>query len=649
MSAGIDQLSRLRILDYPRRLILQSLGSLASRQRGQRRVMAMAMDAGSCAFAALFAMYLRLGSWSFDQTAVAFLIATSLCFWFPIALARRVYSSLLRFAGGRTMMGLGVAVALFAVPMIITFMLIAVPGVPRTMGLLHPLVFLAFLCVSRLVLRFALVDVLGMGGASNGQIRSVAIYGAGRAGQQLALALRHERHMQLVAFLDDDHRLNNQILDGTPVFAREQHEKILGDLAVDEVLLAIPSSNRSRRREIVEYLTRKSIAVRSLPSFGSIIDGGVTVNDLKEVQIEDLLGRDPVSPNATLMTRNIKGKIVAVTGAGGSIGSELCRQIMACHPQQLVLVEQSELGLYQIERELRSFIDSAKMETVLIAELCDVADATSIRRVFERYRPQTVFHAAAYKHVPLVELNPISGLRNNVFGTLNTCQAAEKAGVAHFILISTDKAVRPTNVMGASKRICELILQARAAAQSGTNFSMVRFGNVLGSSGSVVPLFKQQIVAGGPVTITDQRVTRYFMTIPEAAQLVIQAGSMARGGEVFVLEMGNPVRIYELAVTMIELCGLAVRSEENPDGDIEIVEIGLRPGEKLYEELLIGSNPFASAHDRIIQAEEHYFEWDVLDAELRQLATALDVGNAIDAIATMRLLVPEYAPDDPPR
>lgn len=633
-----------KILAPTRDWVLRGLAGLAGRPRSERRAMAVAMDAVFCAVAAVFAMYLRMGSWSFEVRPLLWLVACAVCLWFPIAHARRVYSSLLRFAGGRTMMGLALAVGIFAGPMILLFMLVSVPGVPRTMGLLHPLVFLALLCLSRLVLRFALVDVLGVGGTGPRLDRRVAIYGAGRAGQQLAMALRHEQHMQLVAFLDDDRRLDNQLIDGVPVFSRDQHEDVLAELSITEVLLAIPSATRSRRREIVEYLSRKSLAVRSLPSFGNIIEGDVAVSDLKEVQIEDLLGRDAVAPNELLMSKNITGKVVAVTGAGGSIGSELCRQILACRPASVLLVEQSELALYQIERELRTTLESRGVSISLNAELCNVADAASIARVFKRHRPQTVFHAAAYKHVPLVEINPISGLRNNIVGTYNTCVAAEAVGVSHFILISTDKAVRPTNVMGASKRVCELVLQARSSAQKDTNFSMVRFGNVMGSSGSVVPLFKQQISNGGPVTITDRRVTRYFMTIPEAAQLVIQAGAMAKGGEVFVLEMGNPVQIYDLARTMIELCGLSVRTPDRPDGDIEIVEVGLRPGEKLYEELLIGNNPKPSRHDRIIQAEEHFLPWPKLKMQLDKLTINLDRGDDAGALEILRALVPEYEP-----
>jgi FlaA1/EpsC-like NDP-sugar epimerase len=345
------------------------------------------------------------------------------------------------------------------------------------------------------------------------------------------------------------------------------------------------------------------------------------------------------------MSRNVAGKKVLVSGAGGSIGSELCRQILASRPRQLILVEQSEFALYAIDDELKAVATELGVDTVeIIPELGNVADRQTASRVYARWKPDTVFHAAAYKHVPLVEANPVAGLRNNIFGTLYSSLAAEAAGVGTFILISTDKAVRPTNVMGASKRICELVLQARAAQKSSTVFTMVRFGNVLGSSGSVVPRFMAQIESGGPVTLTHKDVTRYFMTIPEAAQLVIQAGAMAKGGEVFVLDMGQPVRIVDLAASMIRLSGLSVRDEANPDGDIEIREIGMRPGEKLYEELLIGQTPQPTTHERIIRASETMIAWPDLISQLDRLAKLLDAGDSAAALEIMRALVPEYAP-----
>lgn len=632
----------MTIIERIQRPLFAVIASLAARPRSERRFMAVAIDAGLLVVAAIIALQLRTGKWFIWGPYFGMLVAFGICFWFPIAWSRNIYSSLIRFSGTRTMASLVIACGIFAVPMVVMLSFVSFPGVPRTMGLLYPLTFLALLGFSRLALRFVVVDLLHTGGQRI-ERRAICIYGAGRAGQQLAMALRHEAQMKLVAFVDDDVRLRGQLLDGVPVHESRALIDVIDEYRIDEVLLAIPSAARSRRREIVENLSGRGVAVRSLPSVGNIIEGQVSISDLREIQIEELLGRDPVAPNELLLGKTIAGRVVLVTGAGGSIGSELCRQILSCRPSKLVLVEQSELGLYEIERELAAAADRAALVTELVAELCDVADRASVNRIFGKHRPDTVFHAAAYKHVPLVEANPVSGLRNNVFGTYHTALAAEAVEVSHFILVSTDKAVRPTNIMGASKRICELVLQARAAAGSSTLFSMVRFGNVLGSSGSVVPLFRQQISAGGPITLTDKRMTRYFMTIPEAAQLVIQAGAMAKGGEVFVLDMGQSVRIYELAVAMIRLCGLTERNGENPAGDIEVVEIGLRPGEKLYEELLIGDDPQPTGHERIIRAHETLVGWDALQAVLAEMHVRLDVGDADGALSLMTDLVPEYS------
>jgi FlaA1/EpsC-like NDP-sugar epimerase len=472
--------------------------------------------------------------------------------------------------------------------------------------------------------------------------RRVLIYGAGFAGTQLAASLRRERHIVVAGFLDDDVRLDLRKIDGLTVWAFPRLADVLGRQQIDEVLLAIPSATRARRREIIAALQARNVRVRSLPSVANIIDGRVSVSDLREVEVEELLGRDPVAPNEILMGRTLVGKRVLVTGAGGSIGSELCRQIIRCRPSQLVLVDHAEYSLYAIESELRELLAAEGRTVELIPELGNVADRDTSDRLMQRWRPQTVFHAAAYKHVPMVEANPIAGVRNNVQGTLNICLAAEAAKTEAVILISTDKAVRPTNVMGASKRLCELILQARAAEQKRTMFTMVRFGNVLGSSGSVVPRFRTQIAAGGPVTITHRDVTRYFMTIPEAAQLVIQAGGMAKGGDVFVLDMGQSMRIHDLAVAMIGLSGLSVRDDANPDGDIEIVEIGLRPGEKLYEELLIGENPQPTIHERIVRANESKLLWAELEPALSAMATHVEKGDVPALLRLLKQLVPEY-------
>jgi FlaA1/EpsC-like NDP-sugar epimerase len=391
--------------------------------------------------------------------------------------------------------------------------------------------------------------------------------------------------MQVVAFLDDDDRLHGHVLNGLPIHSPMDLRGLVEMQGVRTVLLGIPSLSRRRRNEILSQVRNAHVAVRTLPSVTDLAQGKVSISDLRELDIDDLLGREPVMPNHLLLSKNNFNKVVLITGAGGSIGSELCRQILAIGPEKLLLVELSEFALYAIHQELEQRLSGKK--TVLVPLLASVQDKDRMHEIMSTWHPDTVYHAAAYKHVPLVEHNPAEGVKNNVMGTLRTAQAAAENGVADFVLISTDKAVRPTNIMGASKRLAEMVLQALAATQSGTKFSMVRFGNVLGSSGSVVPKFRQQIRDGGPITLTHPEITRYFMTIPEASQLVIQAGAMAKGGEVFVLDMGESVKIMDLARRMIELSGLTVKDEQNPDGDIEIEITGLRPGEKLYEELLI--------------------------------------------------------------
>ena len=411
------------------------------------------------------------------------------------------------------------------------------------------------------------------------------------------------------------------------------------------VLLAMPSVTHSQRAALVRRLQNVSVEVRTLPGIGEILEGQVTISDLRKVEVTDLLSRDPVEPDESLLASAIAGKTVLVSGAGGSIGSELCRQIVRLRPVRLVLAELSEAALFDIETELRALATREGLTIDFVPALGSLIEESVVQRLFERWRPQTVFHAAAYKHVPLVEANPLAGVRNNVLSTQYAALAACAVGVERFILVSTDKAVRPTNVMGASKRVCELILQALSREDCPTVFAMVRFGNVLGSSGSVVPQFLRQIAAGGPVTVTHREVTRFFMTIPEAANLVIQAGTMAEGGDVFLLDMGEPVRIYDLATSMIRLSGRTFRDESNPDGDIEVVEIGLRPGEKLYEELLIGAEAHPTRHERIFRAEEPHLPWKELSKLLERMRVSLDAGDREAILDLMRELVSGYRPD----
>ncbi|MCP2019997.1 UNVERIFIED_ORG: FlaA1/EpsC-like NDP-sugar epimerase [Pseudomonas reinekei] len=487
----------------------------------------------------------------------------------------------------------------------------------------------------------------------------VAIYGAGAAGNQLVTALRMGRVMRPVAFIDDDSGIADRVISGLQVYKPKHIQQMIDNTGAQEILLAIPSSNRGRRREILGFLEGFPLHVRSVPGFMDLASGRVKVDDIQEVDIADLLGRDAVPAQADLLEHCITGQSVLVTGAGGSIGSELCRQILALRPTTLLLFEHSEFNLYSILSELEQRVARESLSIRLLPILGSVRNPDKLLDVMKTWRVDTVYHAAAYKHVPMVEHNIAEGVLNNVIGTLNTAQAALQAGVANFVLISTDKAVRPTNVMGSTKRLAELTLQAlsrelapvlfgdtsNVSRVNKTRFTMVRFGNVLGSSGSVIPLFHKQIKSGGPLTVTHPKITRYFMTIPEAAQLVIQAGSMGQGGDVFVLDMGEPVRIVELAEKMIHLSGLSVRSERNLHGDIAIEFTGLRPGEKLYEELLIGDNVAATQHPMIMTANEDHLSWDVLKVKLTELLAAVDQDDYARVRQLLRDTVSGYTPD----
>ncbi|MEC7310102.1 nucleoside-diphosphate sugar epimerase/dehydratase [Vibrio crassostreae] len=491
-------------------------------------------------------------------------------------------------------------------------------NIPRSI----PIIYGAFLCLmsggSRLIVR-VLVSQIGSKGKKN-----VLIYGAGSAGRQLALALRNSDTHKVIGFIDEDTTLENTIIMGLKVCDIRDSEDVVAKYAVEQVLLAVPSASRASRKKILDSLVHLSAEVLTVPDMKDIVEGKASIDELKDVPIEDLLGRDPVDPQQSLMEANIKGKVVMVTGAGGSIGSELCRQIIKQKPTTLLLFELSEFALYQIDRELSALVEELGLCVEIIPLLGSVQRVNRLAIVMKSFSVQTVYHAAAYKHVPLVEYNVVEGVRNNVFGTYYTAKAAIEADVESFVLISTDKAVRPTNVMGTTKRVAELGLQALAQQEKskskGTRFCMVRFGNVLGSSGSVIPLFKKQIVQGGPITVTHPDIIRYFMTIPEAAQLVIQAGAMGKGGDVFVLDMGEPVKITDLATNLVNLSGLEVKDELHPYGDIEILFSGLRPGEKLYEELLIGDNVEQTAHERIMTANESFLPIE----DYKQLIDDLD-------------------------
>lgn len=622
--------------------------SIRQMPRWGKRLVVISTDALLCAAAVALALMLRTERWDVLRLPYLPSLLGALLLFLPVFYAVGVYREVFRAGSGTTVSRAAKATLLYGAVYALVFTMVGIAGVPRTVGVLQPVMFFVLVAASRLLARYWLGGIYRDAHLRK-QWPRVLIYGAGEAGQQLASALENGRKVWLMGFVDDDARLHGSTLHGVPVLPSADLDKWLSKLRINDVLLALPSASRRRRSEIVDTIRAidPEVVVRTLPAVTDIAQGRVQVSQLHDVDVTDLLGRDPIPPNAQLLGRNIAGKVVVVTGAGGSIGSELCRQILVARPATLLLVEVSEFALYDIHRELSGVAEQEGIDTMLLPLLGSVRDLERMRKIFTTWRPDTVYHAAAYKHVPMVEHNPAEGIANNVFGTLRTAQLAVESGVTDFVLISTDKAVRPTNVMGASKRLAELCLQALAndaAASRITRFSMVRFGNVLGSSGSVVPLFREQIRKGAPITLTHKDITRYFMTIPEAAQLVIQAGAMAEGGDVFVLDMGQPVKIIDLARRMIELSGLTVQDEDNPDGDIAIEVTGLRPGEKLYEELLIGDNPQPTAHERIMKAHEDYLPWSYLREQLDAMAEAVR-SNDVQAMRTLlKALVSGYRP-----
>ena len=613
-----------------------------------KRSIVLLLDFSLCILTTWFAYYLRLGEFiSLSNTEYYFskgLVIASLvsaCMTLPIFLIFGLYRAIFRYSGWPAVTTIARAVGVYSLMYTLIFTVIGFSGVPRTVGIIQPMLLFLMVGGSRLFARVWLGD----------QYRTILkradrpkalIYGAGNSGRQLADALSNSYEMEIVGFLDDDHRLQGQVINGNAIYKPNELNGLIASLRVSIVLLAMPSISRKRRNEILTEIQQFNISVRTLPSMMDLVQGRITTTDIRELDIDDLLGRDIVVPDEYLIRMKIADQVVLVTGAGGSIGSELCRQILAIQPKVLLLVEQSEAALYLIHEELEKKL--SQTQTTLVPLLASVQNIARMEEIFSLWRPYIVYHAAAYKHVPIVEHNILEGVQNNVFGTLNTAQAAMKYGVRHFVLISTDKAVRPTNMMGATKRLAEMTLQALATSSSKTIFSMVRFGNVLGSSGSVVPKFRQQIRDGEPITLTHPDITRYFMTIPEASQLVIQAGAMAEGGEIFVLDMGESVKIMDLAKRMVKLSGLTLKDENHPDGDIEIQITGLRPGEKLFEELLIGDNPQVTSNPRIMKAQEEYLPWDQLQNSLMTIRELIESRDAQSLIPMMQSLVEQYQP-----
>jgi FlaA1/EpsC-like NDP-sugar epimerase len=585
---------------------------------------------------------IRLGYWYFPSTDLIWVILGAPIIAIPIFIHFGLYRAVIRYIGFKALWSVVQAVSLYALVWSVIGFMSAVDGIPRSVMLINLALSLLAIGGLRIVARWLLTrggNIVNIG--TYGDCKRALVYGAGDAGIQLVSALEYSKEYYPVGLIDDSKELQGNQVRGLRVYSIDTIGNVINKLKVDEILIAMPSASRTKKLAIIDKLEPYPVLVRMLPGVAELAEGKVSIGDLREVSIKDLLGRDVVEPNKELLSMNITKKVVVVTGAGGSIGSELCRQILFLKPKVLILYEMSELALYTIEKEL-SNIGIHSMDIFPI--LGSVNNKTRLSNVFKHFRVDTVYHTAAYKHVPMVEFNNTEGTDNNVFGTLSCAQVAIDTGVKTFVLISTDKAVRPTNTMGATKRSAELVLQALSAKQSSTKFTMVRFGNVLDSSGSVIPLFKQQIKGGGPVTVTDVNIIRYFMTIPEAVELVIQAGAMGTGGDVFVLDMGKPVRIDDLAKKMIRLSGLEVKDEAHPDGNIEIKYIGLRPGEKLYEELLIGDNVSDTDNPLIMRAQEDMMVWDDLKPILDDLQIAIIDCNQKKLRELLIQIVPGFKP-----
>ena len=644
-------------------------GRVIAIPRYAKQLLVLSVDTSLCLLSVWISFYLRLGefqAFSIVTSAPMLIISVaSVALAVPIFVVSGLYRAIFRFSGMPAMMTMARAMLIYGICFSAIFTFMGVQGIPRTIGLIQPIVVFLLVGFSRAAAR------IWLGGLYQLEIKKsflpkVLIFGAGSAGRQLASGMANSYEMRVVGFLDDDDRLHGSVLNGLNIYNPADLEEIASQKGVTDVLLAMPSASRERRNQILGLLSKTKISVRTLPSLSDIASGKVTLSDVRELDIDDLLGREPVKPNGLLLNRSTHNKTVMVTGAGGSIGSELCRQLLKTQPRRLLLVDMSEFALYQIHQEIQTALElrevSLDEDLEVVPLLASVCDEVRMHEIMGTWKPHTIFHAAAYKHVHLVEHNPAEGVRNNVWGTKVCAEAAIRNGVQNFVLISTDKSVRPTNIMGATKRLAEMVLQglndtkppsdslthnvnnSRTVAR--TCFSMVRFGNVLGSSGSVVPLFREQIKKGGPVTLTHPDITRYFMTIPEAAQLVIQAGAMGSGGDVFVLDMGEPVRIYDLATRIVELSGLTLRNEKNPHGDIGIKVTGLRPGEKLYEELLIGDNPMPTQHPRILKAHEKFVPWEQLQGQLHSLNLALSVNDVPLIRRFLQKLVTGYQPSD---
>ena len=607
--------------------------------RYAKRFFVIIIDVGICILATWFAFYLRLEEFVNINNITTLAVLISIILVIPIFWLSGLYNTMFRFAGSSIIMTVALATFTYSLLYFSIIGIFVIPGIPRSIGIIQPVLLFSGISISRLTIKLLFLNNL----KKVKNKKKVLIYGAGSSGRQLLSTLDNNYEMEVVGFLDDNIHYHKQKILGQTVFNPSDIEKLIKTKDIDIILMAITTISRQRRNQIIDSLLKYKIKVKTLPSIQDIIEDRITVSDIKDLTIEDMLGREQIKPNPKLLSKNVTLKTVMVTGAGGSIGSELSRQILRLNPKKIILVELNEYALYLINEELKSL---NKNNIQIIPLLVNVQNQSKIEQILKIFRVNSLFHAAAYKHVPLVEQNICESIKNNVFGTFSVAKAALNCNISNFVLISSDKAVRPTNIMGATKRLAEICVQSLFLYKNiNSKFSVVRFGNVLESSGSVIPMFKKQIKEGGPITLTHPDVTRYFMSVAEAAELVIQAGAMGDKCEVFVLNMGESVKINHLINKMIKLSGLTIKDSNNLDGDIEVKIIGLRPGEKLYEELLIGDNPEKTYHDKIYKAQDPHIEYNELKIDLDYLYKLLDENKILDVKKLISKLVNSYNPN----
>jgi len=612
--------------------------SILSLHRYSKRSIAIITDIGLCVLCTWLAFTLRLEELILFKDFNIYPALISIFIAIPTFWLFGLYRTIFRYTGLSIIFNILASTFTYGLLYFLIIGVYSIEGVPRSVGIIQPMILFFGIISSRLIIKYILNHNYSSKKTLNK--KNVLVYGAGESGRQLVEALENNPEFKVVGFLDDNEQLQRQFLLGKTIYSTIKLENLVKTKDISLVFLALPSISRARRNQIIENLNQYKLSVKTLPSISEIVDGKITISDIKDLNVDDLLNREEVKPDIKLLNKNINSKTVLVTGAGGSIGSELCRQIIRLKPKNLLLLELNEFALYKIYEELLSFNKNLKIISLLV----DAKEQKKLETIFEIFKVDTVYHAAAYKHVPLVEENICEGVRNNVFSTLAIAKAAVNKKVSSLVLISSDKAVRPTNIMGASKRLSELCMQGiyNHTKDINTNFSIVRFGNVLESSGSVIPKFKKQIKEGGPVTLTHKDVTRYFMTVTEAAQLVIQAGAMGKHSEVFVLDMGESVKIIDLIHKMIKLSGFSIKDDKNQNGDMEVKITGLRPGEKLYEELLIGNNPQKTHHEKIQKAQDSFIPFDKLKLDLDNLYSLLSDNNVLEVKRTLKRLLPSY-------